>query len=156
MIEIAVPGGPVLELRYALLDFNGTLARDGRLLDGVADRLRALAATLEIHVATGNTTGTAPAALAGLPIEIHLMPGERQAEAKRALMQTLGAANVAAVGNGRNDREMLRHAALAIAVIGHEGCASEALAAADMTCADICDALDVLMTPARLIATLRG
>lgn len=156
MIEITVPSGPVLELRHALLDFNGTLACDGRLIDGVADRLRALSARLEIHVATGNTTGTAPGALASLPVDLHLMPAERQSEAKWALMQTLGAAHVAAIGNGRNDRDMLEHAALAIAVVGREGCAAETLAVADIVCADIRDALDVLMTPARLIATLRG
>jgi len=156
VIEIAVPSGPVLELRYALVDFNGTLACDGQLIDGVAERLRALATHLAIHVATGNTTGTAPVVLAALPVELHVMPQEQQAAAKLALLEALGAQHVVAIGNGRNDREILTHAALAIAVIGSEGCAAQALAAADIACADIRDALDVLMTPARLVATLRG
>jgi soluble P-type ATPase len=84
------------------------------------------------------------------------MPSERQSEAKWMLMQTLGAAHVAAIGNGRNDRDILEHAALAIAVVGHEGCAAETLAVADIVCSDIRDALDILTTPARLVATLRG
>jgi soluble P-type ATPase len=156
VIEVDAPSGPSLEIRYALVDFNGTLACDGVLLDGVAERLRALAARLSIHVATGNTTGTAPVALSGLPIELHLMPPEDQAAAKRALIERLGAAHVAAIGNGRNDRDMLAQAALAIAVIGRESCATEAIVCADVVCTDVRDALDLLMSPTRLVATLRG
>lgn len=156
MIEILIPSGQTLVLRYALVDFNGTLARDGRLIDGVDNRLRALAAQVAIHVATGNTTGTASSVLAGLPVELHLMPAERQAVAKRALIETLGAQHVAAIGNGRNDSEMLERAALAIAIVGDEGCAASALAAADVVCIDVRDAIDILLTPMRLVATLRG
>jgi len=59
MIEIVIPGSDDLRLVNALLDFNGTLAFDGWLIEGTADRLRALAALLELHVVTGDTTGTA-------------------------------------------------------------------------------------------------
>ncbi len=156
MIAIDVPGGPRLELHHAIVDFNGTLACDGVLIDGVAQRLVALAQRLAIHVATGNTTGTAPSALAPLPVELHLMPAAGQAEAKRALMSSLGAQRCVAIGNGRNDREIVAGAALSIAVIGREGGAAETLAVADIVCADIRDALDVVMTPARVVATLRG
>ena len=156
MIAIDVPGAAKLELRHAIIDFNGTLACDGVLIDGVADRLRALAQRMTIHVATGNTTGTAPVALAGLPVDLHLMPALHQAPAKRALMDTLGAAHSVAIGNGRNDADVMEHAALSIVVVGREGCAASTLAAADIVCAHIGDALDILMTPARVVATLRG
>jgi soluble P-type ATPase len=155
VIRVDVPCSPSLELRIALIDFNGTLACDGTLIDGVADRLRVLSRMISIHVATGNTTGTAPQALAGLPVELHLMPEQRQAHAKRALMQSLGDAHTAVIGNGRNDREIVAHAALSIVVVGREGCAMSTLAAADIVCTDIRDALDVLATPARIVATLR-
>ena len=65
MIEIDIPGGKALRLATAIFDFNGTLARDGRLCDGVAERLRTLAQHLAIHVATADTTQTARAALSG-------------------------------------------------------------------------------------------
>jgi soluble P-type ATPase len=156
VIAIRVPSGAVLELRHAIVDFNGTLACDGRLIEGVAERLVALAAQVDVHVATGNTTGTAPAALQGLPVELHLMPPEEQAASKRALLEALGAAHVAAIGNGRNDRDLLERAALAIAVVGREGAATQALGAADVVCLDVRDALDLLTTPLRLVATLRG
>ena len=156
MIEISIPSGPTLELRYALLDFNGTLACDGQLIAGAAERLRALAQRVTIHVATGNTTGTAPVALAGLPVQLQLMPADGQAAAKRALLESLGSEHVVAIGNGRNDREILAHAALAIAIVGSEGCAADTFAAADIVCTDIGDAIDLLLTPMRLVATLRG
>ena len=38
MIEIAIPGGESLRLAHALLDFNGTLAQDGQLIEGVPEK----------------------------------------------------------------------------------------------------------------------
>jgi soluble P-type ATPase len=50
---------------------------------------------------------------------------------------------------------MLEEAALGIAVLGPEGLAVPALLAADVLVASIEDALDLLLNPRRLIATLR-
>jgi soluble P-type ATPase len=156
MIAIDVPGFRSLRLRHALIDFNGTLARDGRLLPGVAPRLRELASRLALHVATADTTGTAARALARLPVDLRVLGATRQAAAKAAIVRTLGAGGVVAIGNGRNDAAMLARAALGIAVCGPEGCAVEALTAAGVTCIGIRDALDLLLTPLRLVATLRA
>ena len=155
MIEIAIPGGDILRLTAAVLDFNGTLAQDGRVLDGVAERLRSLAASLDIHVATGNTHGNAHDALAELPVQVHIMPSEGQREAKSRFLATFGAHQVVAIGNGFNDGNLIEQAALSIAVLGGEGCSAQTLAAADVVCANIRDALDLLLMPKRLIATLR-
>jgi soluble P-type ATPase len=155
MIEIGIPGSDDLRLVNALLDFNGTLAFDGWLIEGTADRLRALAALLELHVVTGDTTGTAREALAGLPVQLHLMPPEDQDTAKRAVLARFDAARTVAVGNGRNDLGLLEQAALSIIVIGREGCAAASLARADIVCASIVDALDLLLAPRRIVATLR-
>ncbi|MGA7328615.1 MAG: hypothetical protein WBX25_30030 [Rhodomicrobium sp.] len=43
MIEISVPGVGVFSLHHLVLDYNGTLARDGVLLPGVGDIVRMLA-----------------------------------------------------------------------------------------------------------------
>jgi soluble P-type ATPase len=155
MIEIGIPGSADLRLVNALLDFNGTLAFDGWLVEGAADRLRALAALLELHVVTGDTTGTAREALAGLPVQLHLMPPEDQDTAKRAVLARFDATRTVVVGNGRNDPGLLEQAALSIVVIGREGCAAPSLARADIVCASIVDALDLLLTPRRIVATLR-
>jgi soluble P-type ATPase len=156
MIAVDVPGFGSLRLRSAVLDFNGTLARDGRLLPGVAPRLTALCAHLDLHVVTADTTGTAARALARLPVDVRVLGTARQAAAKDAEVRRLGADGVVAIGNGRNDAAMLARAALGIAVCGPEGCAADALAAARVLCVDIRDALDLLLTPLRLVATLRA
>jgi soluble P-type ATPase len=155
MIDIAIPGRPALRLSTALVDFNGTLARDGRLIDGVAERLRALSASIDVRVVTGDTTGTAREALAGLPVGIDIMPRDDQEHAKRAVIEQLDPGATVAIGNGRNDRALAQRAALSIAVIGPEGCALDVLLHADVACGSIVDALDLLLAPRRLVATLR-
>ena len=39
MLDIIIPGYEELQLAHLMLDYSGTLACDGRLLPGVADRL---------------------------------------------------------------------------------------------------------------------
>lgn len=155
MIELAIPGRSTLRLTTAVLDFNGTLACDGRLCDGVAERLAALSSRLALHVVTGDTTGTARQVLSGLPVLVHVMPLDRQANAKRAFLDGVDATATVAFANGSNDCEIVECAALSIVVVGREGCAVETLTHADIVCARIDDALDLLLTPSRIIATLR-
>ncbi len=155
MIAIEVPGFGALTLEHVVLDFNGTLAVDGELLPGVAERLRALASRLSIDVLTADTHGTAARALAGLPCSLALAPSSGQAEAKLRFVQSLGPARVVAIGNGRNDRLMLDAARVGIAVLQREGAAAGTLAAADVVVPTVDDALDLLAHPLRLIASLR-
>lgn len=65
MLTISIPGREDLVLRHLLLDYNGTIAEDGRLAEGVAQRVEALSRSLEIYVVTADTHGTAAAACAG-------------------------------------------------------------------------------------------
>jgi len=156
MIDITIPGGEVLRLNHLVLDYNGTLAADGTLLPGVAERLLVLAENLTIHVITADTHGTVAAKLASQPCALQIIGAGEQDQAKAALVNTLGRETVAAIGNGRNDCLMLKEAVLGIAVIQEEGASPLALLAADVVCRDILDALDLLTTPARLQATLRN
>lgn len=75
---------------------------------------------------------------------------------KRDYITKLGCENVVCMGNGRNDRLMLEEAALGIAVIQAEGAAIKTVMAADVIMADILDALNLLIMPLRLSATLRS
>ncbi len=156
MLQLDIPGFAALALAHLVLDFNGTLALDGRLRDGVAPRLQALADTLALHVVTGDTHGTARDQLRGLPVTLTVLGPDHQAEAKREHLRRLGPRGCAAIGNGRNDRLMLGEAALGIAVTGPEGTASEALHAAHLFVPDLLAALDLLAHPRRLVASLRG
>ena len=151
-VVIAVPGRPEIELTELVLDFTGTLSRDGVLLAGVAERITALAARLRISVMTADTRGTARRELAGLPLTVELV---RDGDAKAELVRKFGPERTVAIGNGRNDVAMVRVAALGIAVLGAEGTAGELLRVADVVTINVNDALDLLADPVRLVATLR-
>ncbi len=150
-----IPGWKKPEIAFLVFDYNGTLAVDGILLEGVAGQLRLLAKTFEIHVVTADTFGKAAAELKGLPCTLKILPKANQAEAKRDYVRKLGPEKTAAIGNGRNDRLMLREAALGIVLIQREGAAVETVTAADVVCHKVTDALDLFLNPKRLTATLR-
>ncbi len=155
MLEINLPGAQPLRLSHLILDYNGTLAADGSLLPGVAERLEILAKRLEIHILTADTFGSVRNQVAHLPVQLAVIPPGQQAQAKAAYLEKLGPADAAAIGNGRNDALMLKEAALGIAVIQTEGAATAALLAAEVATSGIVDALDLLLHPDRLKATLR-
>ena len=156
MIRIDIPGPEPLRIEHLVLDFNGTLALDGVLLDGVADRIRMLAEQVTVHVVTADTFGSARKSVDGLPLTLVILEPGNQPEAKRAVVRTLGALRTVAIGNGRNDVPMLTDAALGIAVLLQEGASATALQAADVACRRIEDALDLLIHHDRLVATLRA
>jgi soluble P-type ATPase len=156
MMEVDIPGYGTLTLVHLVLDYNGTLARDGRIIDGVRDRLAALSGRMEIHVLTADTFGAAEAETQGTGCSLGLIHRAREAESKLQYIQKLGIEVTAAIGNGRNDHLMLEAAALGIAVIQAEGASTLAVRSADVVMTSILDALDCFMHPLRLTATLRS
>jgi soluble P-type ATPase len=155
-IRIEVPGFGALGVSHLVLDYNGTLAVDGALLAGVKSRLRTLGRALELHVLTADTFGRANAELRGVDCRLTVLGARAQDRAKAAYVRRLGAGSTACIGNGRNDRLMLRAAALGIAVVQAEGAARESVMAADVIVASVLDALDLLSEPLRVLATLRS
>ncbi len=156
MITVDIPGYRSMKLAHLVMDYNGTLAVDGEIEPGVAPALEKLAMHLKIHVITADTFGLAAKRLAGSPVELSVLPPGEQDAAKLNYVNDLGCAGTVAVGNGRNDRLMLKAAGLGIAVILDEGAAFETLAAADVVCQGILPALELLVHPLRLTATLRA
>lgn len=155
-ISIDIPGFNRLRLEHIVLDYNGTIAVDGVLLPGVVSRLRRLSKQVTLHVLTADTFGFAAESLKGLPLCLKILPKGRQNQAKNAYVKKLGFQSCACIGNGRNDRLMLKNAGLGIAVMHAEGVAVQSLQAADVFCAHIHEALDLFQNPKRLIATLRS
>ena len=155
MLEIEIPGFKRLFLTNLVLDYNGTLACDGKVITGVGERLELLSDRLQVHVLTADTFGSAREELAKLSCRVSVISPETQAEAKGDYIGNLGPEECVAVGNGRNDRIMLKRAALGIALLQAEGASVEALLAADIVSRSILDALDLLLYPLRLTATLR-
>jgi P-type E1-E2 ATPase len=154
-VELAIPGRESIVLKHAVFDVNGTLAVDGELIEGVSERLGILAGSLTIHMITADTHGKQHAIDDRLGITaVRMTPGHER-EQKAEFINRLDRHHCAAVGNGANDVLMLETAVLGIAVLGHEGLYFEAARAADVLAPSILDALDMLIHPARLVATLR-
>ena len=155
-MRIKIPGYGELVLSHLVMDYNGTLAIDGRLIEGVREALIKLSESLSLHVLTADTFGIAKEGLEGIPCRLTILPKDDQQGGKLGFVQNLGAGQVAAIGNGRNDQLMLKEAALGIAVILEEGTSVQTLQSADVVCRSIVSALELLLNPLRLTATLRS
>jgi soluble P-type ATPase len=53
-----IPGYDKLDLEELVLDYNGTIAQDGALIDGVAEAITQAAQLVHIHIVTADTFGT--------------------------------------------------------------------------------------------------
>jgi P-type E1-E2 ATPase len=155
MIQIPIPGNPTLEIEHLVLDYNGTLAFDGKVLLGVNDMLNDLSQHVQIYVITADTFGKAADQLTGINCTLRILESDNHTQEKAMLVETLGAAQTIAIGNGRNDAAMLKAAAIGIAVLQSEGLSFVTLQSADILTATILDALELLRNPMRMVATLR-
>ena len=153
MIRIDIPLRGIVELQHAVFDVNGTLAVDGKPIPGVADRLKALGEHLSLHVLTAGTHGNIAELERELGFPLHMIT---IGEEKVHYVEQLGPASVIAFGNGMNDVGMLRLAAIGVAVLAGEGVAIGALQGADVLALGPVDAIDLVLNPKRLVATLRG
>ena len=137
-----------------MLDYNGTIAEDGLIIEGIAERLEELSKLIKIYVITADTHGTAAQRCEGLPLEVKTFPtvqvGRIKAEEARKL-----SGGVACIGNGFNDIQMSDDSDLSICVIGREGCCGALISHCDVVVTSIHDALDLLLKTDRLRATLR-
>lgn len=154
-MKINIPGGEIFEIKHIVSDYNGTIALDGKLIEGVADLINELSMDIKFHVITADTFGSVKKELQGINCEIFKIGNEKQDQAKAEYIQKLGAANVVALGNGKNDLLMLKKAALGIGVLHHEGIYTQTLLASDIVCQNPIDAIEYFKNPKKLIATLR-
>jgi soluble P-type ATPase len=155
MFEIDIPGFGLMRLEHLVTDFTGTLSIDGTLVPGIREQLSKISKFLKVHVVTADTFGKAKGELEGVNCEFHLLHGEDHDVQKEDYVVKLGTERVVALGNGNNDRKMLKVARVGIALCLNEGCAKDALTSADILVTSANDALDLLLNPKRLKATLR-
>ena len=155
-MKIEIPGHADYDLKYVVCDYNGTLAIDGVLIDGIGDLFNCISQQgLRIFIITADTYGDARKNLEGLPCETMILSTDRHDDEKGAFVESLSAENVIAFGNGKNDRFMLKKAAIGVAVLQEEGLCVETLNASDVVVKDIRDGLSLVISPKRLIASLR-
>ena len=154
MITIKIPGREELTLSHLVLDYNGTIAEDGNIIEGIRPRLAELSKDLAIYVITADTHGTAAKKCEGLPLQVLTFPTTEVGKIKAENVQKM-TGGVVTIGNGFNDIQMSDAADLSICVMGAEGCCSALISHTDVTVTSIEAALDLLLIPGRLRATLR-
>jgi P-type E1-E2 ATPase len=155
MIEIYIPGRGVMQLHDVVCDVNGTLAFNGQLIDGVSEALKKIRRQLDLHLLTADTFGQQGTIDVILDLTaVRIEPGD-ESTAKADYVTKLGASRVVAIGQGANDVGMLQAAAVGICVLSPEGTSGEAIRAADIVMPDVLSALDLVLNPQRLVATLR-
>jgi len=156
MIEFDISGFGQRTLHHLVLDYNGTLALDGRVQPGVFSRLSQLKSQLQIHILTADTYGTVRSTFGQTDYTVHVLPAGNECAAKAEYVRELKASSCVCLGNGNNDAVMLAEAGLSMAVLQPEGVARAALTSAHILVPGIEAGLDLLLHPTRLKATLRA
>ncbi|MFP4285473.1 MAG: HAD family hydrolase [Desulfovermiculus sp.] len=156
MLNIDIPDFGQLQLEHLVMDYNGTMAVDGIPVQGIRRRVDKLAEHVQVHVITADTFGKVTSELEDWACTVKILGQEDQVGQKLAFVRELGADKCVCIGNGRNDRMMLEAAALGLAVMLDEGTSRECLLSADIALPGIMQALDLLLYPLRMTATLRS
>jgi len=155
MMIIDVPGYIKLEIKHVVCDYNGTIAVDGKLIDGVREIINELSNSIEFHVITADTYGFVERELKNVNCKLVKIAKQNQAHTKLEYVSGIGKDHTICIGNGNNDRLMLKEACLGIALIQEEGACVETLLSSNVVCTSIIDAFGYFKEPKRLIATLR-
>ncbi len=155
MINIEIPGYGNYEIKNLVMDYNGTIAEDGRLISGVEEFIYELSELVEVYVITADTFETVENELRGSPVRIHKISGDNEQQEKLELINAIGPKSTVSIGNGNNDVLILSESAIGICILGSEGCSRKALESSDILSTDIRQALKLLININRLKATLR-
>jgi len=154
-IVINVQNYKKLVIKNIVLDYNGTIAKDGVLKKSVKKLMTTLSKEYTLHVITADTFGSVQEEVSGLDVQVKVLKSKNHTQEKKDYVKKLGKKSCVAIGNGNNDALMLKKAALGIAIVGDEGCATQTLMQSDLVCKSITDALELFVNTKRLIATLR-
>lgn len=152
---IDIPRFMRFDIRHIVFDYNGTVAKDGELLDGLPDLFHELAKLYTVHVVTADTFGSVAKELEGIDVRLKILESSDHTKEKKDFVESIGAEQCIAMGNGSNDTRMLERSAIGIAIVGDEGCSTTAMMKSDLVCQNIVDAIELCLHPKRLIASLR-
>ena len=154
MLRFEIPGRDVLEISTLLLDYNGTIARDGQLIPELVDRIKQLQKDLTVLVLTADTYGNVRSQCEPYGIEVRTFPSAGAGRFKAEIAKSFGS-GVCSLGNGFNDADMFDASELSIAILDDEGIWAGLLSHADILVKSPMDGLDLLLKKDRLRATLR-
>ena len=153
---VEIPGRETLEIKDIVFDYNGTIAIDGKLIGDVSKNINELSSSFNFYVITADTYGTVKKELENTNCKVITIPALTQDISKLDFVKELGLNTCLSVGNGRNDKLMLKETILGIAILQDEGLCTETLLNSDILVKSIFDVFAFLKNSNRLIATLRN
>ncbi len=157
MIKVNIPGYKNVEIKNVVFDYNGTIAKDGILIEEVRGLIEELVKQdIKVYILTADTNGTVREQCEKLPVKIEIFDNGKATRDKKKIIEKIGPWNTVSIGNGRNDIEMFKSSILSILVIGKEGSYSKLLLESDIVVNNIVDAIELILKPHRLKATLRS
>lgn len=155
-MKVNIPGKQEIEIKNIVFDYNGTIAIDGKLIDGVKENINELSNKFNFFVITADTFGSVEQELKSVNCKIIKIEKSLQDISKEKFIKELGSNTALCVGNGRNDKLMLKEAILGIAILQDEGICTQTLLNSDILVKSILDVFEFLNDKNRLIATLRN
>lgn len=156
MIVYKIPGRETLEIHNLVLDYNGTIAVNGKLIDGVKDLINKLSNELNIYILTADTYGTVEKECKDLNAKILTFPKENAGESKRKIVKELNGYKTICIGNGYNDIPMFKESILSIGIMEGEGSSGELIANSTIVSRSIVEALRIVYNKTMVKATLRS
>lgn len=156
MLIYNIPGMGEIKIKNIVFDYNGTVAVDGKLIEGVKKSLIELKNFANIYILTADTYGTVKTQCNDLGIDVKTFPKENAGLFKKNIVEELDAKSTICVGNGINDIEMFKICGLSIATIEGEGCSGKLLMHTDIAVKSIENAIELILSEDRMKATLRN
>ena len=156
MLVYDIPGTGEIKIKNIVFDYNGTVAVDGKLIEGVKESLIELKNFANIYILTADTYGTVKTQCNDLGVDVKTFPKENAGLFKKKIVEGLDAKSTICVGNGINDIEMFKICGISIATIEEEGCSGKLLMHTDIAVKSIKNAIELILSEDRMRATLRS
>lgn len=156
MILYEIPGRDNIEIENIIFDYNGTIAVDGKLIDGVKDLINKLSGSVDVYILTADTYGTVKKECIDINAKILTFPKENAGVSKEEIVKRLDGDKTICLGNGYNDILMFKEAILSIGIIEGEGASGKLLGHADIVVRSIIEGLEIMLNKNMIKATLRN
>ncbi len=156
MIVYEIPGRDNIEINNIVFDYNGTIAVEGKLIEGVSELINRLAEYVDIYILTADTYGTVEKECSIINGKVLTFPSENVGESKKKIVMELGREKTMCIGNGYNDILMFKESVLSIGIIEGEGACGKLLSNADIIACSIIEALNIIINKNMIKATLRN
>lgn len=156
-IEVKIPWGEKYKIHHVVFDLNGTLANDGEIAGSTLERLEALGEQVKIYIITADTHNTAEELKEKIGdfAEVVVLKSDEHDLEKAIFVRSLGYRETITLGNGANDLKMVKEGILSFGVMEGEGMYAPLIGAVDILVHNIDHAMDMLLNPLRIVATIR-